>query len=336
MSQLWMTVYCALVVIAYFLLVWGKNKLADRVPHRFATIVSIILDVLIFGAFLLGLAGITGFNFETLGPNLKTVIEQQGMNIVWTLITIIIGTTFYNIVRGIVHFRRKKSMIDAKRQKTISKVIMSLTKYFIVIVDVIVILKIWGMDILPALAGVGIAGLVIGLGVQKFINDFVSGTFIIFERHFDVGDIIEVDNFKGEVIDIGLKTTRIRNYLGQVKVIANGELTNIINDSIYNTVLDLHITFAYKENIESVMKLLDVELAKRFAGYEDIVIPPHCIGVQELGASGVTIRVNTTTKPEQQHDIGRKMRQVIKEIFEENNVEIPYNKLVIIDGKDNG
>lgn len=335
MSQLWMTIYCSLVVVAYFLLVWGKNKLAERIPHRFASIVSIILDVIIFSAFILALAGILGFKFDTLGPNFMDVIELQGMNIVWTLIAIIIGTTFYNIVRGIVHFRRKKSIIDAKRQKTISKVIMSLTKYFIVIVDAIIILKIWGMDILPALAGVGIAGLVIGLGVQKFINDFVSGAFIIFERHFDVGDIIEVDNFKGEVIDIGLKTTRIRNYLGQVKIIANGELTNVINDSIYNTLLDLHITFAYKEDIDKVMKLLDTELAKRFAGYDQIVIPPHCIGVQELGASGVTIRVNTTTKPEQQYDIGRKMRQVIKEIFDENNVEIPYNKLVILDGKEN-
>ena len=95
---------------------------------------------------------------------------------------------------------------------TIDKVIISLTRYVVIIIAVVAILGLLGADVMPALAGLGIAGLVLGLGAQKLITDFISGLFIIIEHHFDVGDIVEFGGFKGEVIDLGLKTTKIRNW----------------------------------------------------------------------------------------------------------------------------
>lgn len=97
---------------------------------------------------------------------------------------------------------------------------MSLIRYAAYIICVIVILGIWKVNVMPALAGLGIVGLVVGLGAQKLISDFVSGLFVVFEHHFDVGDTIIVGDFKGEVIDIGLKTTKIRDWRGRVKIIA--------------------------------------------------------------------------------------------------------------------
>lgn len=329
MNTLKTTIYCALIILAYFLLLWLKKKCLEDRNQKIFSILNMILNIFIFIAFLLGLAFATGFDFSTLNVNFVTLLEEQGYRLIWTILVVIIGSTLYNIIRVFVYNNKVRKFADEKRHQTMAKVTMSMTKYCIYIVCFIAILKIWGVDIMPALAGLGIAGLVVGLGAQKLITDFVSGVFIVFEHHFDVGDIIEVGDFKGEVIDIGLKTTKIRNWKGQVKIIANGELNNIINDSTHNTVFDLVITVAYKENLEEVMKILDVELAKRFAGREEVIIPPQTNGVQELGASGIGIRIVGTTRPESYYQLSRDIRLAVKEVCEQNQIEIPFNQIVV-------
>jgi small conductance mechanosensitive channel len=89
-----------------------------------------------------------------------------------------------------------------KRRKTISKVLLSIINYTLAIISFILSSPFGGVNVLPALAGLGIVGLVVGLGAQKFIQDLIAGFFIIFEHHYDVGDVIEVGGFKGTVVDI--------------------------------------------------------------------------------------------------------------------------------------
>ncbi|MCK5732104.1 MAG: mechanosensitive ion channel, partial [Tenericutes bacterium] len=129
-----------------------------------------------------------------------------------TIVTFFVATLIIRVTTILMKKASLKEGPNKKRMTTMLKVVKSIVKYTIEIVAVLIILALWGVDILPAIAGLGILGLVVGLGAQSMINDFIAGFFIIFEHHFDVGDIIEINGFKGEVIDIGLKSTRIRNW----------------------------------------------------------------------------------------------------------------------------
>lgn len=323
------TLLCAVIIVLYFILRFLQHSLLSHSDKRSYDVLNVILDVVIFVGFLVCIGAIVGFDFSQLKGNFGTFVETQSSRLIWTIVIIIITSTIIGVIRTFLFRKRKNQHGNEKRNNTMAKVLMSLAKYMLYIICIIVILGIWGVNILPALAGLGIVGLVVGLGAQKLINDFVAGIFIVFEHHFDVGDTIEVGGFKGEVIDIGLKTTKIRNWQGRVKIIANGELTNLINDTTGNTSFDVVFEVAYTEDVEKVMKLLDEAFIKHLSGREEIIEVPQTKGVNNLGASGVGIKIVGTTKAESHYQLSRDMLKIIKDVCDQNNIEIPYNQLVI-------
>lgn len=333
------TLLCALAIVMYFLVVWAKRKIFKNLHKPLFTFLGITIEVMIFIAFILLIALISGYKFNATSDKFTNFFERQGSNIVWTIVTIIIASTILGIMRALI-FRKRTfkttSIISAeqaeKRYTTMSKVIMSLINYLVFIICIIGILGIWGVDIMPALAGLGIAGLVIGLGAQKLIGDFVSGIFIVFEHHFDVGDVIEVGSFKGTVIDIGLKTTKIKNWQGRVKIIANSELTDLINDSLYDTTFSIEVSVSYNLNPRLVMEKLDAALKAKFEGRSEIVNVPHTMGVAALDDSCVKIKINGTTTAEAHYQLTRDILEEVKAICVENNFEIPYPQIVTHNG----
>ena len=115
-------------------------------------------------------------------------------------------------------FKIKKNI--SNKQKTIYSLVYNVVKYFILIVALLMILDIFGVDTKSLIASLGVLGLVVGLALQDLLKDFISGMTIIFENQYCIGDIISVGDFKGEVIGLGLKTTRIRSYTGEVKILS--------------------------------------------------------------------------------------------------------------------
>ena len=326
------TLYCAIIIAIYFLLTFLYKKLLAKSNSSAMSIVKIIIEIVLFIAFLFGIAFVTGFDFSGLQGNFTQFVEDQSSHLIWSIVVIILATTLLGIIKALL-FRTKKDNVNIKRQNTLSKILMSLSKYIVSIICIVVILGVWGVDIMPALAGLGIVGLVVGLGAQKLITDFVSGIFIVFEHHFDVGDTIEVGDFKGEVIDIGLKTTKIKNWKGQVKIIANGELTQLINDSNYDTSFDVLIDIAYKEDATKVMKMFDEELQEKLKDREEIISMPKTVGLASLGSSAVTIKIVGSTKAESHYQLTRDILTIIKDLCDKENIEIPYTQVVIHQGK---
>jgi small conductance mechanosensitive channel len=216
-----------------------------------------------------------------------------------------------------------------KRKKTVGKLLSSVTRYTLGIISIIILLSIWGVNVGPALAGLGIAGLVIGLGAQKFINDLIAGFFIIFEQHYDIDDVIEVQGFKGVVVDIGLKTTRIRNWKGDVKILANGDVTNLTNFSRNNSVAVVDFGIAYEEDIQKTFDLLAEKLPLFKQGFPQVVEDPINLGVVTLNASSVDIRVICRTLNEQHYGVERALRKYIKDMLDEAGIEIPFPQVVV-------
>lgn len=263
-------------------------------------------------------------------------LETSIPRIVGTLITIFVALVILKIAKISLFKLTKSTDIQRRRKKTIAKVTLSIIKYTIVIISLLVILALWGINVAPALAGLGILGLVVGLGAQQFINDLISGFFIIFEHHFDVGDMVEIDGFMGEVTDIGLKTTQVKNYKGEVKIFNNGRIDPVSNFSKTESLAIVDFGIAYKEDIKKTIDLLSEKLPALMPEYPDMVEAPRVLGVMSLASSSVDLRVVCKTKSVTHWAIERAMRQRIKEILDAHNIEIPFPQIVINNPKKKG
>ncbi len=128
---------------------------------------------------------------------------------------------------------KKATPAQKQRIRTISQMLSSILRYLFLIIVLLVILSILGVNVTSLLAGLGILTAVVGLAFQDMIKDFIAGVAIIAENQFCVGDtvILQADGFKGEVTNIGLKTTEVTNEKGEVKILANHNIDGLINCS---------------------------------------------------------------------------------------------------------
>ncbi|MBQ3001620.1 MAG: mechanosensitive ion channel family protein [Bacilli bacterium] len=328
-------IICSCVLVLYFVLMYLKGHAFKNITGKKAIVINVTTNLLfLLGALFLVLYFSGNFNFNTIKENVINTFVNESARIMYSIAVILVSVTIFNTIKIIVGRPIPKITKSAeKRRKTLSKVAISFLRYCVYIIDAIIILAIWGVDIGPMLAGLGIASVVIGLGAQKLINDFISGVFIIFERHFDVGDVIEASGFKGEVIDIGLKTTRIKNWKGEVQIIANGNINELINYSLDISVASVVVQIAYEANIDEAIKLINENLITRMKETEHLITAPKVVGVSELASSGVSLTINATTESECHYSVQREMLKLIKEIFDENGIEIPYQQLVVTNKK---
>jgi small conductance mechanosensitive channel len=251
-------------------------------------------------------------------------------SLIGTGVTLFIVIMLYKIIRiSLYRYSSGRGKTD-RRKQTITKIILSISKYVIAIVSVLVVLAIWGVNVVPALAGLGIAGLVIGLGAQKFINDLISGFFIVFEHHYDVGDWVLIDGFEGEVIDIGLKTTKVKNFRGEVRIFNNGSIDPVSNFSTTTSLAVVDFGIAYHENVAKTIAVLEEAFPKLREEIDALTETPRILGVNDLADSSVNIRVVAAVKSVNDHwAVQRKIRQRIKEVLNDNDIEIPFPQLVV-------
>lgn len=298
--------------------------------------VAIVLYAFMLIAFLIAVLAlfmvweaVTWAHIGTFLTKLLAFIMKSIASIIGSVVALFISLIILKVVKlSLDRFASRTGPLQ-KRRLTISKVSMSLTRYLVAVIAILVILAIWGINVLPALAGLGILGLVVGLGAQKLINDIISGLFIIFERHFDVGDIIEVDGFKGEVIDIGLKTTKIKNWKNEIKIMSNGDVTKLVNYSKDTSTAVVEFGIAYKEDAQKVMDLLNAELPTLKQKLPAILEGPAVVGITKLDASSVNLMVTALCKNNQHYKVERQLRARIKEILDANGIEIPFPQVVV-------
>ncbi len=328
--------FTILSIIVVILLIFLQRKYFQS---RIKALNKIVIALIYLTTFLIAIAAIFfilliwDYNvllyLETLVADVTTTITSSIGSAVSSVVVIFFSVLIMRITKMSLLKIGKKESAQMKRKQTIAKVVNSIVKYLVTIIAFLIVLAIWGVNVAPALAGLGILGLVIGLGAQKFINDLISGFFIVFEHHFDVGDKIEVQGFKGEVTDIGLKTTKIRNWKGDTKIVSNGEISTLINFSRNFSIAIADFGIAYREDIQRTIDLLTVELPKIRPLFPVIIEDPQVLGVIELGNSSVNLRVIAKTISEQQYAVERELRKRIKQILDENGIEIPFPQVVI-------
>ncbi|MBU1141711.1 MAG: mechanosensitive ion channel family protein [Firmicutes bacterium] len=320
-----------LLIIFYLERKFIKNN-EENIRKTFIIIIYLISFIFLMGSivFVLFLWGFDlKFYLQTLITDAELFFNESIGPLISSMVVIFIALTVLKVAKvAFTHISNKDGPLK-KRKQTITKVMNSIVKYLVVIIALLIVLSIWGINVAPALAGLGILGLVIGLGAQKFINDLISGFFIVFEHHFDVGDKIEVQGFKGDVVDIGLKTTKIRNWKGDTKIVSNGEISTLINFSRNFSIAIADFGIAYREDVQKTIDLLTAELPKMRPQFPVIIEDPQVLGVIELGNSSVNLRVIAKTLSEQHYAIERALRKRIKEVLDENGIEIPFPQVVV-------
>ncbi|TDX51791.1 mechanosensitive ion channel family protein [Orenia marismortui] len=221
-----------------------------------------------------------------------------------------------------------------RRNKTLKIVLKSALRYILYFIGGATALEVVGVPIAPILAGAGVVGLAVGFGAQNLVRDVITGFFILFERQFSVGDYIKISDIDGIVQEIGLRVTKVKNFDGDLHIIPNGKIEQVTNLSSEARRVVVDAPIDYGQDISEVINILK-ELSKELkAEYSVIKEGPTVQGVQELAGSSVNIRIIAMVEPMESWQMGRIMRQRIKERFDEKGIDIPYNHLVLINKED--
>ena len=219
--------------------------------------------------------------------------------------------------------------IPLKKGKAIVEIFCSLIKYAAVLVLFFFVLKTFGVDTTAILAGIGILGLVVGLGAQPLISDILAGLFIVFEHVFDVGDIVVVGGFRGTVKEIGVRTTKLVDTGGNIKIINNSDLKNIVNMTNQLSLAVCDIGIEYGESLERVEAILKENMQAIKDAIPDIKEGPFYKGVAELGDSAVIIRFAANCDESVRYQVERDMNRQFKLLFDKNNINIPFPQVVL-------
>ncbi|MBR4090636.1 MAG: mechanosensitive ion channel, partial [Mogibacterium sp.] len=142
------------------------------------------------------------------------------------IITLILAIAIVWLVYQVLKLIFNALAARGGRTQTVTNLISGLLKYVAVIVAIVWGLSILGVNATAVLAGVGIIGLILGFGAQSLIEDIITGAFIIFENQYSVGDVIILDDFRGTVRNIGVRTTVIEDLGGNLKVVNNSDIRN--------------------------------------------------------------------------------------------------------------
>ena len=185
------------------------------------------------------------------------------------------------------------SLIKPKERKglTLISLFSSLLHYVAALVILCWGLSILGVNVNAIVASVGIVALIVGFGAESLVADVVTGIFLLFENQYNVGDIVEVNGFRGTVKEIGIRTTSIMDVGGNVKIINNSEMKNILNrsDNISRAVSDIAIP--YETNLETLEAKIPELMQAIYAQRADVMLAaPQYLGVQQLADSAVVLR----------------------------------------------
>ncbi|MCH5167100.1 MAG: mechanosensitive ion channel family protein [Erysipelotrichales bacterium] len=222
--------------------------------------------------------------------------------------------------------------LETKRKNTVVVLVQNIIKYLIIIIAVLIILSVWGLDVSGFLAGLGIVGVVGGLALQDALKDIIMGLNIIMDNYYVVGDLVRFNDFTGEVIEFGLKNTKIKNVDGVVLVVSNREISAIYNLSQKSSSVAITVPIAYEEKEEKVAKVLE-SVCKMVDELKVSTDKTVYLGIDSFGDSSVNYLIRAYCKAGDQYDFRRMILNIVKRELDKNKIKIPYPQVEVHNGK---
>jgi small conductance mechanosensitive channel len=263
--------------------------------------------------------------------SIGTTIAKIGAVIVIAFLVVRIGTSLINRLMA-ANGKVPGLAFDEPRRKTLTSLLQSTLRYVTSIVAFLMILDLLGIDTKALLGGAAVLGLAVGFGAQNLVRDVITGFFLIYERQYDVGDYVSIAGVSGIVEQIGLRTTIIREFSGDVHTIPNGLIEKTANKSRRGARALVEVPVPYSADLRKAMDLLGEVCRQMAEERSEIQEGPRVLGVSQLGESGVVLAVWARTEPMQQWGVERELRLRIKEALDAAGIELPYPRLVVYEG----
>lgn len=257
----------------------------------------------------------------------KTFISLQSHvpTLIQSLIYIIIVYTVCRLLRAFFNAKMQKSY----RAKTTFSLLDGFVKYTCAIAIIILILKACGVNTAALVASIGVLTLVVGLGAQPLIADIIAGIFIIFEDEYHVGEIVTINDFRGTVLEIGIRSTKLIDAAGNIKIINNSSIGDVINLSRELSLAVVDCDFPYDvpvELVENILKNNFDEVAKNIPAIKD---GPYYKGVCMFKDSNVTIKIVAKCLEEDRFQVERDLNREYRRLLTENGIDIAYPQVVL-------
>lgn len=225
------------------------------------------------------------------------------------------------------HRQKESKKALKKRTDTLLAVFIGAGKILIVMAVIFMVISELGIDIMPILAGFGIAGIAVGFGAQYLIRDLIAGVFIIMENQYRVGDVVKIADIWGLVEEVNLRKTVLRDLDGAVHHVPNGEINVASNYTRKFSRINLNISVAYDTDLDHAINVINrvgQELAADEKWSKVIVSAPYALRVDNLGDSGIEIKILGDVKPIEQWAVMGELRLRLKKAFDAEGIEIPW------------
>ena len=252
---------------------------------------------------------------EVIGPVIILLVSFIGYKLIKKLL------------RKFIDLKWKK--LDAKRSNTIFYLFKNIIKILVFAVDILLVLEIYGYNTASIIASLSVIGVVVGLAFQDLIKAFIAGVTIVVEGQFRVGDTIQINGFKGEVIYLGLKSTKIKAVTGEIMIISNHLITEVINFSLFDSLAIVDVDVAYESDINKVEKALNTLCERLTNELPHLKGEVKVLGINSLEPSSLRYRLTVPTEAGEQYGVQRIMRKEIKLELDKKGIEIPYNQVVM-------
>lgn len=280
-----------------------------------------VIKLIMYAVLFAAISG-SGFGTKVFNTSDFTKIFSVNALALVKLAMLIAGVLF---VKSLIVFILNACRPKSHRARSVVSLISSLTKYIAFLVILCFGLTILGVNITTVIASVGVLALIVGFSAESLIADVVTGTFMLLENQYNVGDIVEVNGFRGTVTSIGIRTTCITDTGDNVKIINNSEMKNILNrsDNYSKSVCDISIP--YETDIEKLESQIPKLLEDIYAAHTDTMkSTPVYIGVQALQDSGILLRFVVEVSEKNVFSAVRVLNHDILLGFRKLGVECPY------------
>ena len=214
-----------------------------------------------------------------------------------------------------------------RKGRTISALITDGLRYLALFICLFKILGYFGVDIRTMLASVGLVGLAISLAARDMLSDVIAGITILATGMYQVGDIIEISGFQGEVVNIGIRRTEVLGSGGNVKSYRNSQIDDIVNYSRMNSRYMMLVTIPNTYPVEEIEKLLNRELPDVGRKYKKILSGPRYSGIDSFTSEATTYIITTECSREDYSDVVRTVNRELRLILAGNNIDMAPENL---------
>lgn len=220
-----------------------------------------------------------------------------------------------------------------KRMDTLDSLGGKVLRFFIVVIAGLMVLREAGLDIGPAVAGLGVVGVAVGFGAQHLVKDYLNGALILIENQFSKGDVIRVAGVSGQVEDFSLRRTTLRDLDGVVHTVPNGEIVVASNLTRVWARINQDVTVAYGTDIDRATEVVD-EVGRAMtadpAWKRRVLEAPRVERVEALGEYGVTLKILGTVRATEQWAARGELRKRLLAAFRTHGIEIPRPQRVVL------